>query len=272
VGRRCRVASRSDPGDLRRGAEIAAARGILIADTKLEFRPDPRRAWLLADEVLTPDSSRFWPADEWGPGSRSMRTTSSSCATGPPARVEQADRRRPRVPADVVAAPGRATLEAYERITGERWDVPPSPPAPARCLGRSGAARAGSSDYQDQRPRQPDQLQQDADPRRRHRDPGQRQHQRSTRSGRDEPSTAVNQPNARMPRASSVPASLSSRSREDSRQTPRTGVPSAAVPYTRDDRTDDDQRQARKGCPAGFPGPHLRRGTPRTPATTAGPT
>ncbi len=55
---------------LARGNEIAAKRGILIADTKVEFgvSPDGTGGLILADEVLTPDSSRFWPADLWEPG------------------------------------------------------------------------------------------------------------------------------------------------------------------------------------------------------------
>ena len=52
----------------RRGAELAAARGILIADTKLEFGVLPDGTLMLADEVLTPDSSRFWLASQWQPG------------------------------------------------------------------------------------------------------------------------------------------------------------------------------------------------------------
>jgi phosphoribosylaminoimidazole-succinocarboxamide synthase len=48
--------------------ELARGRGILLADTKLEFGARPDGAIVLADEVLTPDSSRFWPADEWQPG------------------------------------------------------------------------------------------------------------------------------------------------------------------------------------------------------------
>ena len=52
----------------RRGAALAAARGILIADTKLEFGLLPDGTLMLADEVLTPDSSRFWLASEWQPG------------------------------------------------------------------------------------------------------------------------------------------------------------------------------------------------------------
>lgn len=53
---------------LARGNEIAAGRGILIADTKVEFGIDGDGGIMLADEVLTPDSSRFWPADQWHPG------------------------------------------------------------------------------------------------------------------------------------------------------------------------------------------------------------
>ena len=52
----------------RRGAELAAGRGIIVADTKIELGFDAAGRLLLADEVLTPDSSRFWPADRWRPG------------------------------------------------------------------------------------------------------------------------------------------------------------------------------------------------------------
>ncbi|MGO9779879.1 MAG: phosphoribosylaminoimidazolesuccinocarboxamide synthase, partial [Streptosporangiaceae bacterium] len=52
----------------RRGAALAAQRGVLIADTKLEFGRASDGSLMLADEVLTPDSSRFWPADSWLPG------------------------------------------------------------------------------------------------------------------------------------------------------------------------------------------------------------
>ena len=51
-----------------RGAEIAAHRGIIVADTKLEFGFAPDGTLVLGDEVLTSDSSRFWPADQWEPG------------------------------------------------------------------------------------------------------------------------------------------------------------------------------------------------------------
>ncbi len=65
----------------RRGAEHARSRGILIADTKFEWGQVDQEI-LLIDEVLTPDSSRFWPADDYAPDAHRRRTTSSSCATG----------------------------------------------------------------------------------------------------------------------------------------------------------------------------------------------
>jgi phosphoribosylaminoimidazole-succinocarboxamide synthase len=101
-----------------RGSEIAASRGIIIADTKLEFGFDPSGALILADEVLTPDSSRFWPADDWEPG-RPQRPFDKqmvrdwAVSTGwdkqPPG---------PAVPADVVAATRARYVDAYERLTG----------------------------------------------------------------------------------------------------------------------------------------------------------
>jgi phosphoribosylaminoimidazole-succinocarboxamide synthase len=105
-----------------RGAETAAARGILVADTKLEFGRDPATGEIvLADEVLTPDSSRFWPADRWEPGRpqfsfdkqfvRDWSATLDWDRTAP----------GPAVPPDVVAATRARYVEAFERITGRRW-------------------------------------------------------------------------------------------------------------------------------------------------------
>ncbi|GMA30167.1 hypothetical protein GCM10025875_01590 [Litorihabitans aurantiacus] len=71
----------------RRALEIAGERGILLADTKLELGADPAlgaSSIVLGDEVLTPDSSRFWDSSLWAPGERSRASTSSSCATGSP--------------------------------------------------------------------------------------------------------------------------------------------------------------------------------------------
>ncbi len=64
-----------------RGAEYASGRGIIIADTKFEFGLVDDEL-ILIDEVLTPDSSRFWPADDTSRAAGSRRTTSNSCAIG----------------------------------------------------------------------------------------------------------------------------------------------------------------------------------------------
>lgn len=102
----------------RRGAELAAAHGILVADTKLEFGLDPDGRIVLADEVLTPDSSRFWPADEWEPGrpqfsfdKQYVRDWSAGLGWDrtPPG---------PEVPPEVVAATRARYVEVFERLTG----------------------------------------------------------------------------------------------------------------------------------------------------------
>jgi phosphoribosylaminoimidazole-succinocarboxamide synthase len=104
-----------------RGASTAAANGILVADTKLEFGLDPDGTIVLGDEVLTPDSSRFWPADRWRPGGpqfsfdkqyvRDWSATLDWDRTPP----------GPEVPAEVVAATRARYVEVYERITGRDW-------------------------------------------------------------------------------------------------------------------------------------------------------
>jgi phosphoribosylaminoimidazole-succinocarboxamide synthase len=105
----------------RRGAALAAERGILIADTKIELGRAPDGTLVLADELLTPDSSRFWPADSWRPGGPQFSFDKQfvrdwAVSTGwdkrPPA---------PEVPPDVVEATRARYVEAYERLTGLRW-------------------------------------------------------------------------------------------------------------------------------------------------------
>jgi phosphoribosylaminoimidazole-succinocarboxamide synthase len=105
----------------RRGAEHAAGRGILLADTKFEFGFAPDGELLLIDEVLTPDSSRYWLADEYAPGGSppsfdKQYVRDHYLATGwdrtPPA---------PSLPAEVVAGTRARYVEAYERITGRAF-------------------------------------------------------------------------------------------------------------------------------------------------------
>jgi phosphoribosylaminoimidazole-succinocarboxamide synthase len=110
-----------------RAAEIAAQRGIILADTKFEFGHDPATGELvLGDEVLTPDSSRFWPADEWRPGQAQpsfdkqyVRNWLLSPASG---WDRAGDGPPPALPTDVVAATRARYIEAYERLTGLRFD------------------------------------------------------------------------------------------------------------------------------------------------------
>jgi phosphoribosylaminoimidazole-succinocarboxamide synthase len=103
-----------------RGAELAAERGIIVADTKLEFGRAPDGTVVLADEVLTPDSSRFWPADSYSPGrpqhsydKQYLRDWSASTGwdrTAP----------GPEIPDDVLGVLTARYTELFERITGER--------------------------------------------------------------------------------------------------------------------------------------------------------
>lgn len=105
-----------------RGAEHAARNGIIIADTKFEFGWDSRGILTLGDEVLTSDSSRFWPADRWSPGRPQHAFDKQfvrdwSLSTGwdktPPG---------PAIPAEIVEATRQRYIEVYERITGNSWD------------------------------------------------------------------------------------------------------------------------------------------------------
>ncbi len=103
-----------------RGAEWAAERGLIIADTKFEFGMVDGRL-VLADEVLTPDSSRFWPAEAWKPGAT------------PPSFDKQPVRDHldgldwdkqsppPLLPDEVISATSSRYVEAYERITGRSF-------------------------------------------------------------------------------------------------------------------------------------------------------
>ena len=110
-----------------RGRALAAARGIIVADTKLEFgRRDGRI--VLVDEVLTPDSSRFWPADDYAPG-----RGQPSFDKQPLRDYLDAERRAgrwngeyppPALPAAVVRATSERYLDAYRRITGADLTVP----------------------------------------------------------------------------------------------------------------------------------------------------
>ncbi len=92
-----------------RGAALAAERGILLADTKLELGHDAAGVLTLGDEVLTPDSSRFWDARTWEPGRASRPTTSSTSGTGSPRPAGTAPSRGPSCPSRSSRPPAPAT-------------------------------------------------------------------------------------------------------------------------------------------------------------------
>jgi phosphoribosylaminoimidazole-succinocarboxamide synthase len=110
----------------RAGRDHAAARGIIIADTKFEFGTDAEGTLLLIDEALTPDSSRFWPADRYTPGGTqpsfdkqplrdylaSLKAAGSWDGEAPP----------PPLPAEVVEATSQRYLEAFRRLTGRNLE------------------------------------------------------------------------------------------------------------------------------------------------------
>ena len=106
----------------RTAAEYAASKGIIIADTKFELGLDEEGGIVLGDEAFTPDSSRFWPADEYEPGGpqpsfdkQFVRDYAESLGWDktPPG---------PELPEDVVAGTRARYLEAFEQITGIPFD------------------------------------------------------------------------------------------------------------------------------------------------------
>jgi len=110
-----------------RGRDLAASRGIIIADTKFEFGRAPDGRILLIDEVMTPDSSRFWPADQYAAG-----RTQPSFDKQPLRDWLDAERRAgrwdgnyppPTLPAAVVAATSERYLDAFRRLTGAPLDT-----------------------------------------------------------------------------------------------------------------------------------------------------
>lgn len=105
----------------RRGAALAAERGIIVADTKLEFGFDVDGRLVLGDEVLTPDSSRFWPADIWQPGRAQHGFDKQYVRDWARSTGWDLKDPAPEVPEEVVAATRERYLDVYRRITGQAW-------------------------------------------------------------------------------------------------------------------------------------------------------
>ncbi|MEU4238986.1 phosphoribosylaminoimidazolesuccinocarboxamide synthase [Actinoplanes sp. NPDC026619] len=106
----------------RRGQEVAATKGIIIADTKIELGYAKDGTLKLGDELLTPDSSRFWAADEWAPGS-TQRYLDKQFLRDWSGKLTDWDRTDPgpEIPEDVVEATRNRYVEVYERLTGDKW-------------------------------------------------------------------------------------------------------------------------------------------------------
>jgi phosphoribosylaminoimidazole-succinocarboxamide synthase len=106
-----------------RGSELARQRGIIVADTKFEFGRDERGDITLIDEVLTPDSSRFWPADKYQPGrtqpSFDKQPLRDYLDSEKKAGRWTGDYPPPPLPYEVVRATSERYLDAFQRVTGK---------------------------------------------------------------------------------------------------------------------------------------------------------
>ena len=109
-----------------RGADLAAAQGIIVADTKFEFGVDSQGTLRLGDEVLTPDSSRFWPAESWQPGHSQVsfdKQIVRDWLTSPASGWDRVSGEPPpALPDEIVEQTRQTYVAAYERITGLPWD------------------------------------------------------------------------------------------------------------------------------------------------------
>jgi phosphoribosylaminoimidazole-succinocarboxamide synthase len=106
----------------RRAAEHARACGLLLADSKFEFGHLDDGTLLLIDEVLTPDSSRFWPADAYRPGSNPPSFDKQFVRDWLESTAWDKNSPPPPLPEDVVARTRQKYIEAYERLTGKHFD------------------------------------------------------------------------------------------------------------------------------------------------------
>jgi phosphoribosylaminoimidazole-succinocarboxamide synthase len=104
-----------------RGAEIALERGIIVADTKFEFGFAGGEL-IVIDEMLTPDSSRFWPADGYRPGRPQPSFDKQFVRDWLDASGWDHEPPPPELPAEVIRRTAATYRDAYERITGERFD------------------------------------------------------------------------------------------------------------------------------------------------------
>lgn len=105
-----------------RGAVVAAERGIIVADTKIELGWAPDGTLVLGDEVLTSDSSRFWPAESYQPGRAQFSYDKQYVRDWAASSGWDKRAPAPEVPAEVVEATRARYVDVYEKLTGNRWD------------------------------------------------------------------------------------------------------------------------------------------------------
>lgn len=106
----------------RRGAELAADRGILVADTKIELGWAPDGTLMIGDELLTSDSSRFWPAESYQPGRAQFSYDKQYVRDWAVESGWDKQAPAPEVPAEVVEATRARYVDVYEKLTGNRWE------------------------------------------------------------------------------------------------------------------------------------------------------
>ena len=106
-----------------RGQEIAASRGLILADTKYEFGTDDEGNIVLADEIHTPDSSRYWFADSYAPGKRPVSFDKDFVRNWVVERCDPYKDDIPEIPEDVIDATTQVYIQAYEKITDRQFEA-----------------------------------------------------------------------------------------------------------------------------------------------------
>jgi len=106
-----------------RGQEIAASRGLILADTKYEFGTDTDGNIVLADEIHTPDSSRYWFADSYEAGKRPVSFDKDFVRNWVVERCDPYKDDIPEIPQDVIDATTKVYIQAYEKITDRKFEA-----------------------------------------------------------------------------------------------------------------------------------------------------
>ena len=124
-----------------RGQSMAEARGLILADTKYEFGTDPDGRIVLADEIHTPDSSRYWFAasfpDRFARGERPESFDKDFVRSWVAARCDPYKDPIPEIPAEIVLQTAEVYIRAFETITGQIFDLPPAGEIPLERIRRN---------------------------------------------------------------------------------------------------------------------------------------